>query len=407
MPSRSRARVNYAESSASSEADTSVDLITIDEIFKYYNVEPGVGADDPEILATQRQRKREMCQRTIDRINRNLPMIRQNWADATPLQIYIAFNMSCGDPEEMVFQIRDPSFLARVDNEAKEREIMLNPRSRAAHLRNLNKARQAELEESEESDSEPSHTKSRSDDSGFIKHHKKHIRRAGPTCNISCPAGVDKEEWAKWSDIHRSSYLIGMKNPNTYLYRNCPPGEKQKNGPWSEDEKILFLERLEEMKELGLGTSQWGIFSEKIPGRVGYQCSNFYRKLVQSGEIIDHDYVQDAEGKWHFRKSAVQKTNNHTSKSVQLSWYDKKALKNPFPKEIDFITKTEIKVPAMSPDGYILDYQTWLSLLKERSQDPFTGKKINKRQLVILTKKNVDEYRDQIKNLTSTECDEE
>lgn len=38
-------------------------------------------------------------------------------------------------------------------------------------------------------------------------------------------------------------------------------------------EKKLFFDR---MKEVGVN-GQWGIFSMAIPGRVGYQCSNFYR----------------------------------------------------------------------------------------------------------------------------------
>jgi hypothetical protein len=38
-------------------------------------------------------------------------------------------------------------------------------------------------------------------------------------------------------------------------------------------ERALFMKRLGEMGACG----KWGIFSMTIPGRVGYQCSNFYR----------------------------------------------------------------------------------------------------------------------------------
>ena len=39
----------------------------------------------------------------------------------------------------------------------------------------------------------------------------------------------------------------------------------------------------------------------KIPGRVGYQCSNFYRQLVRDGEIKDENYEVNSDGKLVFR----------------------------------------------------------------------------------------------------------
>ena len=37
-----------------------------------------------------------------------------------------------------------------------------------------------------------------------------------------------------------------------------------------------------------------------IPGRVGYQCSNFYRQLLEKHEIIDPNYYIDDKGKAHY-----------------------------------------------------------------------------------------------------------
>jgi len=58
-------------------------------------------------------------------------------------------------------------------------------------------------------------------------------------------------------------------------------------------EKKLFFQR---MKEVGCD-GKWGIFSMKIPGRVGYQCSNFYRHLIERKEISDPNYILDQKGK--------------------------------------------------------------------------------------------------------------
>lgn len=397
-----RTAVSTTNNAPSSDSDPIVDPITIDQIFKYYDFDPSVG--DAEIEAAQRQRKRDMIQRTIDRINRSLPMIRKNWPRATPLEIYIAFTNSYGDPEEMVFQITNNSFLAEVKRQVDEKTSMLKSKGKAAPLQ---KHTTIELSDSDfdsefEPDSEPSVVTTESGPVQVYSSHKKHKRRSGPTVFRTCPKEVNIKDWERWSDIHQSSYLLGMSNPNTFFYRNLPPGEKQNNGPWSAEEKKLFLARVAEMDVSE--QPQWGIFSQAIPGRVGYQCANFYRKLVLQGEIDDPGYVKDADGKLRcIRKGGTRNRKDASEKAKQpeLSWYEKKAAKNPLPGEIDFVTKSEIRVPAMSPDGYILDYNTWLSILKEKPTDPFTNKHINKRQLVVLTRKNIDEYRDKIKNLGS------
>ena len=39
----------------------------------------------------------------------------------------------------------------------------------------------------------------------------------------------------------------------------------------------------------------------QIPGRVGYQCSNYYRQLIKEGKIHDDNYSFDSKGKLVFR----------------------------------------------------------------------------------------------------------
>jgi len=64
------------------------------------------------------------------------------------------------------------------------------------------------------------------------------------------------------------------------------------------------------MAEIGVN-GQWGIFSMVIPGRVGYQCSNFYRHLVKTGQVKDSNYVIDEQGKAHylFSKGVIKKNS--------------------------------------------------------------------------------------------------
>ena len=75
-------------------------------------------------------------------------------------------------------------------------------------------------------------------------------------------------------------------------------------------------------------------------------------------------------------------------------------LLNPIPGCIDMITQKPMEIPALSPDGYALDYNTWIKLLSEKKVNPFTQNQLtSKRQLIILTIDNFDEYKDQIVNL--------
>ncbi|GAN08422.1 conserved hypothetical protein [Mucor ambiguus] len=96
-----------------------------------------------------------------------------------------------------------------------------------------------------------------------------------------------------WSEARIRSFKMIEKNPNSYYYRFNEPGEEQKRGPWTEDEKRLFIDRLKEMGTEG----HWGLFSKGIPGRVGYQCSNYYRFLIETKQLQDDNYVISPNGK--------------------------------------------------------------------------------------------------------------
>ncbi|KAI9202223.1 uncharacterized protein BJ171DRAFT_515227 [Polychytrium aggregatum] len=106
-------------------------------------------------------------------------------------------------------------------------------------------------------------------------------------------SGVDpKVVYEGWSDARIRAYKMIKIKPNSYYYRFNAPGEKQNNGVWETEERELFMRRLGEMGADG----QWGIFSMAIPGRVGYQCANYYRHLIKTGEIVDDNYFVDDNG---------------------------------------------------------------------------------------------------------------
>jgi hypothetical protein len=81
------------------------------------------------------------------------------------------------------------------------------------------------------------------------------------------------DDMSNWSEARKTAYAKSKTKPNSYYYRFNAPGEKQRNGPFSKEEKALFLKRLKEF-DFSTDNPQWGIFSQAIPGRVGYQCSS-------------------------------------------------------------------------------------------------------------------------------------
>jgi hypothetical protein len=111
---------------------------------------------------------------------------------------------------------------------------------------------------------------------------------------------VSQEVWNMWSPIRRDSFTKIIKNPNTFFYRNRPPGDPQRTGPFSQEEEEQFINRLRYFRDvLGIEDGLWGLFAVPIKGRLGYQCSNFYRLLIQQGKVHDDRY-QLVDGKLNF-----------------------------------------------------------------------------------------------------------
>ena len=72
-----------------------------------------------------------------------------------------------------------------------------------------------------------------------------------------------------WSEARIKAFRRRKINPSAYFYRFNGPGEKQKVGEWSQEEHDSFLNLIREGVDYN-----WGLFSTKVCGRVGYQCSN-------------------------------------------------------------------------------------------------------------------------------------
>jgi len=99
------------------------------------------------------------------------------------------------------------------------------------------------------------------------------------------------DNFTGWSEARKKAYKAMKQNPNAYHMRFNTPGETQSKGSWSKQEHKKFMQLLYENG----ANNNWGVFSINIQGRVGYQCSDYYRKLIKQKKIWDPNYWYDGK----------------------------------------------------------------------------------------------------------------
>jgi len=90
-------------------------------------------------------------------------------------------------------------------------------------------------------------------------------------------------------------------------------------------------------------------------------------------------------------------TRKQAEKEEQESEADK-SKENPLPGFIDPITLDEVEQPAISPYGHVMSYASWSRCLTGNNVCPLTKKPLKKRDLILLTWENIDQYIDNIVN---------
>ncbi|KAG0252431.1 hypothetical protein BG011_006984 [Mortierella polycephala] len=95
-----------------------------------------------------------------------------------------------------------------------------------------------------------------------------------------------------WSEVRIKTWEHRRTNTEGFYYRFVDPTEGQQNGPWSKQSTGEFMVRLQEWRDRGIriGTS-WGIFSMRVSHKAGYQCSSYYRKLLENKALTDPSYA--------------------------------------------------------------------------------------------------------------------
>ncbi|KAL6062675.1 Myb-like DNA-binding domain containing protein [Balamuthia mandrillaris] len=96
----------------------------------------------------------------------------------------------------------------------------------------------------------------------------------------------DEQSVKEWSSARIAAWRQRHSNPNAYYYRFTDIGVKQASGGIKGAEAKAWMDRYNEFKSKGWQVgSSWGLFSKGLPHRVGYQCANYYRKLVRERKL--------------------------------------------------------------------------------------------------------------------------
>ena len=128
----------------------------------------------------------------------------------------------------------------------------------------------------------------------FMALHRAQKRPGSPMEEVNLRATPDGFQGG--SKAKETARRLFHKNPNAYFYRHTAPGVPRKfdsSEPWTKEEEELFLKTAE---KFGAG-DKWGLFSSYIPGRIGYQCSQYYRKhMIKNCLIQDPNFAFTSSG---------------------------------------------------------------------------------------------------------------
>jgi hypothetical protein len=174
---------------------------------------------------------------------------------------------------------------------------------------------------------------------------------------------------------------------------------------WTVRETARFIDVLREQPP------SWKAISRRFPGRTTKQCRLQYKKLRRQGRIeFEYPPQEDQSEEAVQQRKLTERVHNIIA--INFSFKEQRclvipkgqryrqiAMQNPLVNYVDQITAQKILFPAISPDFYLLDYTTWCRLLSTSSENPFTTKHLNKRQLRFITYENIHEFADKIVNL--------
>ncbi|OHT08958.1 hypothetical protein TRFO_22291 [Tritrichomonas foetus] len=327
-------------------SDETRDIENDSEIYvlTYEEVEPFIPPDpenvDEGVRDYIRQNKRNMVKRRVARVNSLYDEFSLFWPQGTPILFYFALEM-CKDVEiEVLERLQDPVFI----------------RSVIERFETLKKGSSPEKIVSEK------------------------------------PSILNDDDFESTDDESDENFQT--------------PTEKTKSHHFTQEETKKFIGIISGLTK----PTSWKDISKAMHGKQQKECKALYKRLNEEG-VLESSFVtanftktepaEDLSQFSHIKSLFFVCGDQRSVVGPQNMKMKEYAMSNPLFNYIDMLTQEPMIVPALSPDGYVLDYSTWTRLLKDKDHNtnPFTRNIVNRRQLIILTTENIDQYRHMIINL--------
>ena len=298
---------------------------------------PPPGLDQETQESVMNFRKRIFRMR-LSKINKNFQYLSDTWPQGRPIDYFIGLELCQDDINEFFEKVKSPQFTRLVLSESAQRGFPM--RQNSNHRQSLRSYSEFSFD-----DEDPS-----SEDTRYSK--KKGKRGKKKAC--------------KWEPTEIAEFI--------YEYNN------------------------------NIANQSWSAFCSRFFGKKEEDCLQLLNKLRKEGKIfVENPEIVDDSSKQK-KSNLLAITFIKGDRRVRVGKIsietEERMAMNPIPGYIDMITQKPMEIPALSPDGYALDYNTWLKLLNEKKVNPFTQNHLtSKRQLTILTIDNFDEYKDKIVNL--------
>jgi len=109
----------------------------------------------------------------------------------------------------------------------------------------------------------------------------------------------------------------------------------------------------------------------------------------------EEDEIDEDDDDYEYRPSHSRRGGSDNEQEVVPS----KAESNPLPGFVDPITLDEVEKPSISPHGVVMSWESWSRVLSQEPKNtcPITKQIVKKRDLVVLTWENIDDYRSRIR----------
>lgn len=299
---------------------------------------------DPETQASVMNFRKKIFQMRLQKVNKNFQFLSDTWPQGRPIDYFIALELCNDDINVLSEKIKVQQFTRLVLSESAQRGF---PTRQAVVEKKISRS-YSEFD----FDSDDDNDETSDDEKGGKKKQKRGRKKA--TC--------------KWEPSEISEFIFEYNN--------------------------------------NIRNQTWTAFCSRFFGKREEDCLKLLKKLKKEGKIFREfpeniKVREDPKAKKvtlcaiNFIKGDIRIRVGPVSQETE-----ERMAMNPIPGYIDMITQKPMEIPALSPDGYALDYSTWLKLLNEKKVNPFTQNHLtSKRQLTILTIDNFDQYKDKIVNL--------